>query len=146
MSIEKELWGKLQDGTDVFLYTIRNRAGASVRLSSLGAAIVAIKVPDRDGKLEDVVLGYDVPASYLADFPCAGKIPGRYANRIAQGKFTLDGKEYTLPVNNAENTVLYEKYRALAETRPDVIFGGRLGQYKYYDMDKIVEKALEFTE
>lgn len=84
-------------------YTLTNKSGASVVLSDIGAAIVAINVPDREGKLADVVIGYPKPESYFGDGPCSGKCPGRYANRIALGKFTLDGVEYTLPVNNGPN-------------------------------------------
>ncbi len=84
-------------------YILTNSKGASVKLSSLGAAIVSIVVPDRDGRLADVVLGYEDPMSYMADGPCLGKCPGRFANRIASGKFSLDGIEYTLPVNNGPN-------------------------------------------
>ena len=103
MNIEKELWGKSPCGKDIYRYTLKNSSGAYVQLSSVGAGIVAAVVPDRDGKLADVVLGYSSPLSYFDDGPCAGKIPGRYANRIAKGRFTLDGKEYTLPVNNGPN-------------------------------------------
>lgn len=103
MNIEKELWGKSPCGKDIYRYTLKNSSGAYVQLSSVGAGIVAAVVPDRDGKLADVVLGYSSPFSYFDDGPCAGKIPGRYANRIAKGRFTLDGKEYTLPVNNGPN-------------------------------------------
>ncbi|MCQ2118740.1 MAG: galactose mutarotase [Bacteroidales bacterium] len=103
MTIEKKLWGTSPCGKEIFLYTMKNESGAFVRLSSVGAAIVSIVVPDRDGKMADVVLGYPDPLSYFADGPCAGKCPGRYANRIALGKFTLDGVEYTLPVNNGPN-------------------------------------------
>ena len=101
--ITKELWGTSPDGKDIFLYTLKNASGASVQLSSVGAGIVSACVPDKDGRLEDVVLGYKNALDYFADGPCAGKIPGRYANRIAKGKFTLDGVEYTLPVNNGPN-------------------------------------------
>ncbi len=103
MKITKELWGNGPDGKEIFLYTLQNESGAFVRLSSVGAGIVGIAVPDKDGKLADVVLGYPEAASYFADGPCAGKCPGRYANRIAKGKFTLDGAEYTLPINNGPN-------------------------------------------
>lgn len=103
MDIQKELWGKAPCGKDIFKYVITNASGASVTLCDVGAAIVSILVPDRDGKLADVVLGYDNPLKYIADGPCMGKCPGRYANRIAGGKFMLDGKEYTLPVNNGPN-------------------------------------------
>jgi len=103
MAIDKELWGKTPEGKEIFLYTIKNESGAFVRLSSVGAGIVSIGVPDKDGKIADVVLGYPDPMSYFADGPCAGKCPGRFANRIAGGKFTLDEVEYNLPINNGPN-------------------------------------------
>lgn len=103
MKIDKEIWGKTSCGKEIYLYTITNNSGAYVKLSSIGAGIVSAAVPDKDGKLADVVLGYPDPMRYFGDGPCAGKIPGRYANRIAKGKFTLDGKEYDLPVNNGPN-------------------------------------------
>ena len=90
---------------EINLYKITNASGASVTLSSLGAGIVSVNVPDKDGKLDDVVLGYADPADYFYDGPCAGKVPGRYANRIALGKFTLDGKEYSLAINNGPNAL-----------------------------------------
>ena len=77
-----------------------NKSGASVMLTERGAGIVSIVVPDRNGVMGDVVLGYRNEESYLADGPCAGKIPGRFANRIDGGRFTLDGKEYQLVKNN----------------------------------------------
>ena len=80
----------------IVLITMTNRRGASVTLSNLGAGIVSIIVPDREGRMADVVLGYENPIDYMADGPCAGKVPGRYANRIAAGKFSLDGVDYNL--------------------------------------------------
>lgn len=103
MTIQKEVWGKGPDGTEIFRYTLKNDNGAYVRLSSLGAGITAIAVPDAEGRLRDVVLGYPKAESYFADGPCAGKIPGRYGNRIAKGRFELDGTNYILPVNNGPN-------------------------------------------
>ncbi len=103
MEIKKELWGKSECGKEIFRYTMTNSKGAYVQLSSIGAGIVSVVVPDREGKLADVVLGYPDPMSYFGDGPCAGKIPGRYANRIAAGRFVLDGKEYDLPINNGPN-------------------------------------------
>ena len=103
MAITKERWGTAPDGKEIFLYTLKNASGAYVQLSNIGAAIVSIVVPDKDGRLADVVIGYKNALDYLGDGPCSGKIPGRYANRIAKGKFTLDGVEYTLPVNNGPN-------------------------------------------
>lgn len=90
---------------EITLYTLTNASGASVTLSALGAGIVSVIVPDRCGVLTDVAIGYRNPADYIADGPCAGKIPGRFANRIAKGHFTLDGKEYTLAINNGPNAL-----------------------------------------
>ena len=88
---------------EIKTYTLTNKSGASVTLSSLGAAIQKIIVPDKDGKLADVVIGYDNLENYFADGPCAGKCPGRYANRIAEGSLEIDGKIYSLPINNGPN-------------------------------------------
>lgn len=90
---------------NIELYTITNASGASVTLSSLGAGIVSVKVPDAQGVIENVVIGYKNPADYLADGPCAGKTPGRYANRIALGKLPVDGKIYQLAINNGPNAL-----------------------------------------
>ncbi len=102
MAIKKEVW-KVADGKEILRYTITNASGANVVLGSIGAAIVEINVPDRDGVLADVVIGYPDAVSYFGDGPCAGKIPGRFANRICKGRFKLGDKEYTLPVNNGPN-------------------------------------------
>lgn len=83
--------------------TLTNSGGASVVLSSLGAGIIAVNVPDRNGVMADVALGYANPSDYIGDGPACGKIPGRYANRIASGRFSLDGHEYRLPINNGPN-------------------------------------------
>lgn len=90
---------------DITLYRLTNVNGASVTLSSLGAGIVSVVVPDRDGNADDVVLGYADPKDYFYDGPCAGKVPGRFANRIARGHFSIDGKEYTLAINNGPNAL-----------------------------------------
>ena len=103
MEITKEIWGKGPEGKEIIRYTIKNASGAYVQLSSLGAGITAIVVPDKNGELANVVLNYPNALDYMADGPCAGKIPGRFANRIAKGKFSLDGKQYSLPVNNGPN-------------------------------------------
>lgn len=103
MEIKQEKWGVSPCGKDILKYTITNAKGASVVLGSVGAAIVEINVPDRDGKIDDVVIGYPDAASYFGDGPCAGKIPGRYANRIAKGHLEVAGKVYELPINNGPN-------------------------------------------
>ena len=91
------------DPEAIKLFSIVNADGTEVILSNLGAGIVSVVVPDRDGKLADVVLGYRNPCDYEADGPCMGKVPGRFANRIAAGRFSLDGKAYTLAINNGPN-------------------------------------------
>ncbi len=103
MKTTRELWGKTACGKEIYLYTLENESGAYVQVSNVGAAIISVVVPDKDGKLADVALGYAKPESYFGDGPCMGKTPGRYANRVALGKFTLEGKEYTLPVNCGPN-------------------------------------------
>jgi len=103
MSVKRKLWGRTAEGQPIYKYTITNQSGASVVLSSIGAGIVSINVPDRNGKLGDVVLGYGKPEYYFGDGPCAGKCPGRYANRICKGQLEIDGKAYKLPINNGPN-------------------------------------------
>lgn len=90
---------------EITIVTLTNDAGASVSLSSLGAGIVEVRVPDRDGNLDNIALNYADPSSYLADGPCMGKVPGRYANRIARGKFHIGDNEYSLAVNNGPNAL-----------------------------------------
>lgn len=90
---------------DITLIRLENDHGAYVELSSLGAGIVAVGVPDRNGRIDNVALTYQNPADYMADGPCMGKIPGRYANRIAKGRFAIDGAEYQLAVNNGPNAL-----------------------------------------
>ena len=80
-----------------------NKSGARVILTAIGAGVVSVIVPDKNGIMGDIVLGYADPESYIGDGPCSGKIPGRYANRIAGGRFRLDGKEYSLEINNGPN-------------------------------------------
>jgi aldose 1-epimerase len=102
-SIVEAPFGVLDGGGKVSLYTLTNSAGAEVRIINYGAIVVSLKVPDRAGKLRDVVLGYDDLAGYVQDKAFLGAIVGRYANRIAAGKFTLDGKSYQLDLNNGSH-------------------------------------------
>ncbi len=87
------------------LYTLENKNGMRVELSNYGATIVSIKVPDRTGKIEEVTLGYDSIQAYRDGKSYFGCIAGRYANRIAKGKFVLEGNEYSLPLNNGPNSL-----------------------------------------
>jgi aldose 1-epimerase len=102
MKITKEIFG-LVDTTEVYLYTLTNNNGMSVKITNYGGIVTSILTPDRDGNMADVVLGFDELQSYLDGHPYFGCIVGRYGNRIAKGKFTLDGEEYTLAINNGPN-------------------------------------------
>jgi len=87
------------------LYTLRNDNGLVVQITNFGAKIVSIYVPDRKGNLSDIVLGYETIEGYISGNPYFGAICGRYANRIASGKFDIDGRTYNLPVNNGPNSL-----------------------------------------
>jgi len=104
MDIDKKPFGKTQDGREVLLYTLKNHHMAVV-ISTFGGDVVSIEVPDRNGKVADVVLGFDNLADYEKQGPYFGAIVGRYANRIANGTFTLDGKTYHVPINNPPNAL-----------------------------------------
>jgi len=99
----KRAFGKTGDGKQVDLYVLSNKNGVEVDITNFGAAVVSLKVPDRHGKTDDVVLGYDDLDGYLHDKSYFGATVGRYANRIAHGKFTLNGTTYTLAKNDGEN-------------------------------------------
>jgi len=101
--MEKILFGKLENGSPVFLYTLKNDSGMKVSIINYGAIVTHVFVPDKNGKFADVVLGYDSLNGYVNDKVFLGAIVGRYGNRIANGKFSLDGKEYQLAKNNGEN-------------------------------------------
>src|ERR1039457_1659468 len=103
--ISQKPFGVTKDGIPVELFTLRNAKGAEVGICNYGGLVISLKVPDRNGHFGDVVLGYDNLAGYIKDTPYFGAMIGRYGNRIAKGKFTLDGKEYTLAVNNGPNAL-----------------------------------------
>nr|WP_212590404.1 aldose epimerase family protein [Hymenobacter gelipurpurascens] len=103
-------FGKTTDGTEVQLFTLTNAHGLKVSITNYGGTVASLMVPDKAGKLGDVVLGFDNVSGYqspafLKSGPYFGALIGRYGNRIAKGKFTLDGQEYTLANNNGENTL-----------------------------------------
>ncbi len=93
------------DGRPITLYTLTNSHGVEVRAMNYGGIILSIRVPDRKGQFADVVLGHETLEGYIPNPPYIGAIIGRYANRIANGTFTLDGKTYTLPKNDGPNTL-----------------------------------------
>jgi aldose 1-epimerase len=102
-TLTKESFGKMADGREVDIYTLTNRNGVEVKITNYGATVVSLRVPDRKGKLDDVVLGYDNYDGYLGNSPYIGAVVGRYANRIAKGRFSLNGVEYKIATNNGEN-------------------------------------------
>ncbi len=104
-SLDKQDFGKTADGTPVDLYTLTNAHGMIVKVMTYGGIVTQIVVPDRNGKMGDVVLGFDSLDEYLAGDPYFGATVGRVGNRIAKGKFTLDGQEYTLATNNGPNAL-----------------------------------------
>lgn len=98
--MQRELFGKLPDGREVYRYVLRNSNGLEVHAINYGGIITHIKAPDKAGNMGDIVLGYDSLQGYLKETPYFGAVVGRYGNRIANGKFSLDGREYTLVQNN----------------------------------------------
>ena len=113
-TVEKKEFGKTKDGTAVDIYTLTNANGMKAKITNYGGIITELHVPDRDGKLADVVLGFKTLNDYVTmasppppnpGGPYFGEIVGRYGNRIAKGTFQLDGHTYTLPINNGVNSL-----------------------------------------
>ena len=123
MSNEPVVFGTAPDGKSVMLYTLRNAAGMEAKITNYGGIIVSLTAPDKNGKYDDVVLGYDSLAGYVRVTPYFGALIGRYGNRIGKGQFTLDGKAYQLTVNDGANH----------------LHGGKVG------FDKVVWDAKQIT-
>lgn len=98
--INKELFGKKPDGSEVFAYTLTNKSGASARILTMGGILANLYMPDRDGKLADVIFGFDSVDDYLNGGGYQGALIGRYGNRIGSGRFTLNGVTYQLAQND----------------------------------------------
>ena len=108
MELKREVFGNARRGEKIFLYTLRNDHGISIKITNYGGIITSVKTPDQQGKKANIVLGFKSLDDYLTDTyiencPCFGCITGRYANRIAKGKFSIGQAEYTLPINNGKN-------------------------------------------
>ncbi len=103
--IEKQEWGQSLSGEQVQLYTLRNKRGTEATITDFGGRLVTLKTADRAGTFDDIVLGFDDLGGYLRKNPYFGALVGRYANRIANGRFTLDGQTYHLARNNGENAL-----------------------------------------
>ena len=123
-AFQKEIGGKKTD-----LYTLRTSTGMVVKITNQGGKIVQILVPDKDNRLGDVVLGYETIDQYVTGRASFGAIIGRFANRIAKGRFTLDGREYQLPINNG----------------PNHLHGGRGTQFLVFDARQPDDRTLELT-
>jgi len=104
-SVTKAPFGTTADGQQIEVYTLTNDKGEQAKVMTYGATLTSLTMPDKNGKLGDVVLGFDSSAPYVAGVPFYGATIGRFANRIANGQFTLDGKTYTLPKNDGPNTL-----------------------------------------
>lgn len=103
--LTKEDYGTTADGEKVEQYTLTNEAGMEVKIITYGGRITSLKVPNKNNEFEDVVLGFDSISQYTSDHPYFGALIGRYGNRIAGGKFSLDGEDYQLPQNDGENSL-----------------------------------------
>ncbi len=104
-AIEEAEFGKTPDGTPVKIFTLRNRIGSSVKIISYGAIITELRVPDRNGKFTNILLGAGDFETYQRGFPASAAVIGRYANRIAKATFSLDGVEYKLAANSGPNHI-----------------------------------------
>lgn len=119
--INQKLFGTLPSGEKVYIYTLTNKNGMEVKIINYGATVVSLKVPDKNNKFDDVVMGYDKLEDYINGNSYFGCIVGRFGNRINKGRFKLDGKEYQLTINDGENhlhggTVGFNKVLWNAET------------------------------
>ena len=105
LSVTETPFGTMPDGQKVEMYHLKNASGMEVDIITYGGAVQSIKVPDKNGKIEDVALGFDNLNDYLHTDTYFGALIGRYANRIAKGEFTLNGKTYHAPINNGPNSL-----------------------------------------
>lgn len=123
-------FGEMPDGREVTKYTLKNKNGMEMSVINYGGIVTSIKVPDKNGTLEEVTLGFDSLAPYLGNDPFFGALIGRYGNRIAKGEFSLGGTTYTLPINNA----------------PNHLHGGPNGYYTvYWDIELLDNTSLKLT-
>jgi aldose 1-epimerase len=137
-SVEKSSFGKLSDGTEIEQYTLTNAKGAVAKVITYGATLSELWIPDKAGKNADVVLGFDNLASYAGEHPFFGATVGRYGNRIAKGKFSIDGKEYSLFLNNGPNSLHGGKVgfnRKVWKAEPVTVTHGSAVKFTYVSMD-----------
>ncbi len=128
-TLEIDTLGHLPDGRAVERYTLRNAHGITAELMSYGATLMALRTPDRNGRFDNIVLGFDALAPYLAGTPYFGATIGRYANRIADARFSLDGREHRLAANDGANS----------------LHGGKIGFDKALWAARALEDGVAFT-
>jgi aldose 1-epimerase len=133
-AITRSAFGRLPDGRDASLFTLRNAGGMAATITDFGGIVTALHAPGRDGEHANVVLGFDTLAPYLADSPYFGALIGRYGNRIAGGRFTLDGEVFQLGVNNGANH-LHGGARGFDKVLWDARIDGRVLVLHYVSVD-----------
>jgi aldose 1-epimerase len=136
--VQKADYGKMPNGTVIEQYTLTNAKGLTAKVITYGALMTELQVPDRNGKLSDIVLGFDNLDGYLAEHPYFGSTIGRVANRIAKGKFKLDGQEYTLAINNGPNHLhggLKGFNRVVWKAEPIALADGAAVKFTYVSPD-----------
>ncbi|MBK1883802.1 galactose mutarotase [Luteolibacter pohnpeiensis] len=131
--IKEEVYGKMPDGREVKIFTLSNKNGYIAKVTEYGAILVSVEAPDKDGNVEDITHGFDDLKGWLGNTPYFGATVGRFGNRIANGKFTLDGKEYTLPTNNEPGGI------------PCSLHGGTEGFNQKLWTGKETDDGVEFT-
>ncbi len=136
--VERSSFGKLPDGAEIEQYTLTNGKGAVAKVVTYGATLSELWIPDKSGKNADVVLGFDNLAQYAGDHPFFGATVGRYGNRIAKGKFSIDGQEYSLFLNNGPNSLHGGKVgfnRKVWKAEEVPMFHGAAVKFTYVSVD-----------
>src|SRR4030042_651332 len=141
MKVDTALFGRLSNREEAQLFTLQNSQGITVKLTNFGGIIISVLVPDRKDKLLDVVRGFDSLEGYLGQHPYIGTLVGRYANRIGNAKFILDGKEYRLVQNAGKNHLHgglkgYDKVLWNYSQYADLDRAGIMMSYRSFDMEE----------
>lgn len=132
-AVKEEVFGKMPDGREVKIFTLTNKNGLKARVTEYGAILVSMETPDKSGKIADLTHGYDDLPGWLTNTSYFGSTVGRFGNRIKDGKFTLDGKEYKLDTNNDPGGI------------PCALHGGKVGFDKVLWSGKPTDNGVEFT-
>ncbi len=133
IDVTEKIYGKMPDGKEVKIYTLTNKNGLIAKVTAYGAILVSMETPDKDGKLADITHGYDTLAGWLTNTSYFGATAGRFGNRIKGGRFSLDGKDYTLATNNDPGGI------------PCALHGGLMGFDKVVWDSKVTDDGVQFT-